>query len=853
MEERLKSCLDATHSTEYIFPFFWQHGEDHAVLLEELNAIYNCGITQFCVESRPHEHFCEEQWWGDLAFLLAEAKKRDMKVWVLDDKKFPTGYANNYIETHPELRAVRLRMECRDFVGPQKETAIIPVPIAEDESFVTIVAYRRNQNGNQLSGEGISLTDNVKDGLIWWDIPQGIWRVYYIIRTLKPAVEAKRNYIDMMSFESCKAMIHGVYEPHYTHFKEYFGNTLIGFFSDEAGFANEIGHYNSVLGREGVLLPWNDQMVGQIARKTGLSEERVSNLLPVLWHETDAYTPAIREAYMDAASDAFKKNFSEQFGTWCREHGVMYTGHIIEDQNAHQRLGHGAGHFFKAMDGQDIAGCDIVLHQMIPGMMELDHCACLEEKRADPEFFLYTLPKLASSHAHIQPLKKGRAVCEIFGGFGWAEGIWQMKQMADLMLVSGINYFVPHAFDPLFPDWDHPPHFYAKGMNVQYPVFKQLIGYMQRMSHLLSGGVHKANVAVYYNAEAEWAGGKCMLQQQVCKHLCQRQIDFDILPQETICEYAKVQHNRLVVHQESYGALVVPYSQYLPVSVVDTLVKLAEEGLPIWFVEDYPDGTTMGTSADALRAFGSKVTLDMLSAALAQEGHKAIRTCKEYPYLRTFHIQRDGWDTFMIWNEDIFTEVDTQVYLPVSGKAVLYDVWNNKLYGAQQVDNEVRVRLAPAQSIVICIGPWDKDFPEYDYQDGAAEALSLCWNVTVKEAGKSEFEAVAMEGLQNLAKQMPSFNGTIRYDTVWHTNTPEKFRYLEIEHIGEPAVLWINGEYCQTVVSAPYRFEIADKLNCGENKLRIEVYSNLSYRERDFVSTFLPLQPLGLMGTVTAR
>lgn len=347
----MKECLEGVNSTEYIFPFFWQHGEDHALLLKELEAIYDCGVTQFCVESRPHEHFCEEQWWNDLSFLLAEAKKRNMKVWVLDDKKFPTGYANNYIESHPELRAVRLRMEFRDFVGPQKDTAIIPVRLGNEESFVSIVAYQRKQNGDILTGDGISLMDRQRDGLIWWDIPQGVWRVYYVIRTMRPAVEIKKNYIDMMSEESCRAMIHAVYEPHYEHFKEYFGTTLVGFFSDEPGFSNEIGHYHATLGREGVFLPWNDNVVEILEEKTGFTAQKILNLLPALWHEAGAGTPVMRESYMDAVSDAYSRNFSWLIGNWCRAHGVIYTGHIIEDQNAHQRLGYGPGHFFRSMTG----------------------------------------------------------------------------------------------------------------------------------------------------------------------------------------------------------------------------------------------------------------------------------------------------------------------------------------------------------------------------------------------------------------------------------------------------------------------------------------------------------------------
>ena len=38
----------------------------------------------------------------------------------------------------------------------------------------------------------------------------------------------------------------------------------------------------------------------------------------------------------------------------------------IEDMNAHMRLGYGAGHYFRALEGQDMAGMDIVLGQVNP-------------------------------------------------------------------------------------------------------------------------------------------------------------------------------------------------------------------------------------------------------------------------------------------------------------------------------------------------------------------------------------------------------------------------------------------------------------------------------------------------------
>ena len=39
-------------------------------------------------------------------------------------------------------------------------------------------------------------------------------------------------------------------------------------------------------------------------------------------------------------------------------------------------------------------------------------------------------------------------MCEIFGVYGWREGLKLEKYLADHFLVRGINRFVPHAFNP---------------------------------------------------------------------------------------------------------------------------------------------------------------------------------------------------------------------------------------------------------------------------------------------------------------------------------------------------------------------------------------------------------------------
>ena len=56
--------------------------------------MYACGCRAFCVESRTHPDFLNEGWWSDMEMILTKAESLGMKVWILDDAHFPTGYAN---------------------------------------------------------------------------------------------------------------------------------------------------------------------------------------------------------------------------------------------------------------------------------------------------------------------------------------------------------------------------------------------------------------------------------------------------------------------------------------------------------------------------------------------------------------------------------------------------------------------------------------------------------------------------------------------------------------------------------------------------------------------------------------
>ena len=136
MNNRLLQVLQGKENN-YLYPFFWMHGASEETLDEYVEKIKESGCGAFCVESRPHPDFLGEGWWKDMDFLLQKAEELDMKVWILDDAHFPTGYANGRIKTAPDsLKQCYLKHQELDFVGPVRNGKVAVCVPGQDDGFV---------------------------------------------------------------------------------------------------------------------------------------------------------------------------------------------------------------------------------------------------------------------------------------------------------------------------------------------------------------------------------------------------------------------------------------------------------------------------------------------------------------------------------------------------------------------------------------------------------------------------------------------------------------------------------------------------------------------------------------------
>ena len=79
------------------FPSSGSMANRNRCCVREMDRIRACGIKAVCIEARPHPDFAGAGWWHDLDIVMDEARTHGMRVWVLDDAHFPTGFANGAI------------------------------------------------------------------------------------------------------------------------------------------------------------------------------------------------------------------------------------------------------------------------------------------------------------------------------------------------------------------------------------------------------------------------------------------------------------------------------------------------------------------------------------------------------------------------------------------------------------------------------------------------------------------------------------------------------------------------------------------------------------------------------------
>lgn len=842
----------------HVLPFLWLKGEARETITEYLEQIAGADIHEVCLESRTHPEFCRDGWWSDLRFIIGECKRLDLKIWLLDDAHFPTGYANGALageDVDPVLKKTVLKHHTVTVVGPQPSTTIKLGNLMDPtERFVGTATF--DAAGAPLDLElAVEQTEDGTPVRLRFDAPAGITTLELYVTSQKTGF--RDEYINMVDADSCRMLINAVYEPTFEHLGDEFGKTILGFFTDEPGFMNEKGatledaSTSSFIGRGDMALPWSDELARRLHEE--LSASWLAELRG-LWTR-DPAGARVRHTYMDIATQLYRACFDEQIGDWCRKRGVMHIGHVIEDKSCHTRLGQGAGHYFRAVAGQDMAGIDVVINQLAPSV---DHGRYSYFHGAwNMEFFTYALAKLGSSAARLDPKKQGRCMAEVFGAFGWHEGLREMKWIADHMLVRGINWFTPHAFSMApFPDWDCPPHFYAHGNNPQWPHFGQLMSYMNRTATLLSGGYAMHPVAILYHADAEWAGN-AMPIERVAAELTRAQIDFDFVPAEAFEDENRyevsIADGLLTVNDCRYQAFVMPGASFIGATTAEAMRRMANAGVMVLAVDEVP-GTFYDT--DGAVELGGLVATPLadVARALASAGLQTVVPDTPQPWLRALRYERVGETYVMLVNEHPRERIDCTVALATGER--LCGTRLDLLNGAGPVAFDGALELAPFESCIVVLETSSKNAPG----DGAIDAdtslglrIEGPWTVALSPAGSNGAfgESQKLKHLCDLTADLFTGTcGTYRYHASFELANDCTDATIDLGDVYETATLTLDGRPLGTRICPPYRFA-AGALSAGAHELTIDVINTLDHAIPDIFALTEPVAPSGILGPVT--
>ncbi len=498
---------------------------------------------------------------------------------------------------------------------------------------------------------------------------------------------------------------------------------------------------------------------------------------------------------------------------WCHAHGVEYIGHVIEDNNTHYHTACGAGHYFRALRYQDMGGIDVVLHQILPGINGVDNRGEVCYRVMDNKFFLYVLAKLAASQANLDECKKGRAMCEIFGAYGWAEGTKMMKFLLDHMLVRGINYFVPHAFSLKPDDDDCPPHFYAGGKNPEYRHFRLLMEYLDRVCHLLDGAVPEVVCSVLFDAELCWSGTEHTPLSDIAKALYDNQIDYEFVPREQLKD---ANTDILVGYDNSAENVKKPDNMEL-----------------ICVSEAYPP--------------------EKLAKQLRKENKIHVSISDKLPLLRYRKYVKGSAEIYLFSNEDVHNTAKTEVTISghESGTYLLYDPLNNQVT-RKNFSGKVPLEIEPYNMVILIFDDSDSAMiPTENISETVnVRHENFVYKISVAESGKDFEFYKKTDKLFNINKEsaLRDFAGDVKYETKFSTANEAEIT-LDLGNVGEVAEVIVDGQSYGTRIVPPYVFNLKGLLH-GEHNLKIITTSHCGYRERDKFSRFVMMEPSGLLGPV---
>ena len=741
----------------------WDGPVTPEVITHDLDRIKAMGFSGVMIEAGKgmDAKYLSPGWFGLFRVAIEQARARNLRVWVEDEGKYPSGFVGGrFTRERPDL-CMQVVVAGEQFDVAAGETLARPLA----PGTICAVAYDLETGANRVL--------DIAAGELKWTAPAGKWQVVttqHVFRSgptawaENPSGARKDNaasLCDYLNPEATRKIIEWTYEGYKQAAGDEFGRTFMGLMGDEPAFAGT---------------PWTPAMLDEFQKRKGYdvrpylrfvvtpsragpppsgpaqptvpaqAQGTAQSAVQTQTPGVAAPAPAVprpqpqppptiqltdeqrraKADYWDVWSDLFGQNYFQQLAEWCAANNCEYIVHLDQDDRNVSFVRTG-GDYFKNMRSVGIPGIDVIWAQIW-----FDH-------EAD-------YPKLASSAAHL--FGRPHAFTESFAAFTNPVDVPTAKWVIDYQLVRGINLIqvmfmsasssrrgpepagAPGAVSGATQTPGVPPVPGALpagagggGRRHQFftdPEFLPVASYVHRAAYLLSMGRPAAQIGVYLPTTSLWLGDAAADKSNlaVAQQLLAQHRDFDWVDEQALSSVLKLEGGELKNRSgQGYRAIIVPAVSAISSAALENLRKFAAAGGCVVFMGGAPAMVVGKTFLQAERAPDLAWALvepaegltPRVLAALPKPDVAFVTYDQRCAAVKCVHRRWRDADLYFFFNEGTEPQSHT-VALAGTGQAWLWDAAAGrieKIAGSANVGDTVWVTLALGghESRFIVIGP----------------------------------------------------------------------------------------------------------------------------------------------------
>ncbi len=496
-------------------PFWsWNGKLEEKELLRQIDCMKEMGFGGFFMHARTglETEYLGEEWFRLTRICAEYGAKRGMEAWLYDEDRWPSGTCGGTVTKN---RAYRLR-----FLSEyDSDEAALACP--DVVRIVARYALKQDPAGALALAVPVQSRDEVVDGYRY---------VVYAEECMQCGdFYNGAAYLDTMNPEAVEAFLRSTHERYAEECGDLLGREIRGIFTDEphrGALFNGFGISNPNRAR---MIPYTGKLFAAYQKKYGKEL-----CVPAVYYGRSGECGNETAAqYIDVLDDLFTKSFAQKYRDWCAAHGLIFTGHILHEDNLSMQssLSGSMMRFYEYMD--------------YPGIDNLSaHNDC------------YWAAIQCASVA--RQMGKPFVLSEMYGGTGWDMPLHEYKRIGDWHALFGVNLRCPHL------SWytmrgeakrDYPASILHQ--NSWYRDWNLLETYFARIGILLTEGTRRADLLVVHPVENMWrlvrqgwmevfiphderiAAMDAALAAQ-CNALIEAQIEFDYGDEELLQKYARV-------------------------------------------------------------------------------------------------------------------------------------------------------------------------------------------------------------------------------------------------------------------------------------------------------------------------